>query len=95
MPVLVKKKFLYDNFKPSQQPGQFSEEMFDQLMVHTKRIKPSVREIVKKYLVDGLSYSEIDPNRTKQSIYIRVRYYLQVGINAGFLKLSEDTKVVQ
>ena len=88
MPIVVKKTFPYDNFKPSQYQGTFTNDMFDKLMALTKRIKPDVTEVVRGYLIDGKGYGDFSP-RTKQSVYIRVRYYLQIGMNEGLISRPE------
>ena len=88
MPIVVKKIFPYDKFKPSTFQGKFTDEMFNALMSRTKRIQPDVKDIVRQYLVDGKSFKDFE-GRTKQSVYIRVRYYLQLGINAGIISAEK------
>jgi len=57
-------------------------------MALTKRIKPDVKDVVRQYLVDGKGFGDFAP-RTKQSVYIRIRYYIQIGINAGLLEMPK------
>jgi hypothetical protein len=90
MPIVVKKTFPYDKFKPSQFQGIVTNDMFDKLMALTKRIKPDVKDVVRQYLIDGKGFGDFAP-RTKQSVYIRVRYYLQIGINAGLFEVPKKS----
>lgn len=77
--------FKFNDFKPGDYQGIFTDKMFDKLMSHTSRVNPEVKQRVRQFLVRGKSHADIDPAVSKQSQYARIRYYLQVGINAGYV----------